>query len=410
MDAARTPIGNLSEARFSEPGTALHRLLMEAAYLPRCSDNKTASMVRPREYAIRWPYMQVNRPGMVSWLIFDLDHANPLIWEEVGLPAPNLVVINRNNQHSHVFYAIAPVCTTENARSAPINYMKAVYAAMAAKLNADPAYSGPVAKTPGHPWWLTQEIHNHQYDLGKLADYVELEVKPRWCKEPDIDSVSHSRHCMLFEQLRFFAYSIVNREREQGSYRSFMRKVEEYAFSKNNFRQHGFSMNLTVAQVKSTIKSVARWTWDFYTGSADCNRGVMHLDKSLPLEERQRLAAQRTHQARQNSTQAKIRVACTELARKGKERTQSAIAAAAGLSRQTVAKYQKTITDLIENQQAKKTAKQGVLGKTNDVKYAVYQISALGVFRDAVLEKVVKPVIPGPVQEELLACLEPPDD
>jgi hypothetical protein len=50
------------------------------------------------------------------------------------------------------------------------------------------------------------------------------------------------------------------------------------------------------------------------------------------------------------------------------------------------------------------------LGKINDVKYAVYQISALGGFRDAVLEKVATSVNPAPVQVELLACLEPPDD
>ena len=59
--------------RFFQGGTALNRVLLEAPYLPRCSDDKTATRIRPREYAIRYPYMQVNRPGMVSWLIFDLE-------------------------------------------------------------------------------------------------------------------------------------------------------------------------------------------------------------------------------------------------------------------------------------------------------------------------------------------------
>lgn len=40
----------------------MSRILEEASYLARCSDNKTAMRVRPREYAIRYPYMQVNRP------------------------------------------------------------------------------------------------------------------------------------------------------------------------------------------------------------------------------------------------------------------------------------------------------------------------------------------------------------
>ncbi|WP_205417968.1 replication initiation protein, partial [Pseudomonas savastanoi] len=75
---------HMPPARFFEDGTALNRLLLEAPYLARCSDDKTATRVRPREYALRYPYMQVNRPGMVSWLVFDLDHANALAWDDAG--------------------------------------------------------------------------------------------------------------------------------------------------------------------------------------------------------------------------------------------------------------------------------------------------------------------------------------
>ncbi|EHK2041946.1 replication initiation protein, partial [Salmonella enterica] len=142
--------------------SSAQRLLNEAPYLPRCSDNKTAAIVRPVRYAIRYPYMQVNRSGMVSWLIFDLDHSNANIWDDRGLPAPNFIVRNRKNGHAHLYYAIIPVCTSENARSKPLQYMKAIYQAMAIKLDADTAYSGPVAKTPFHPWWDTTEVHDKE--------------------------------------------------------------------------------------------------------------------------------------------------------------------------------------------------------------------------------------------------------
>ena len=162
------------EGRFFQSGTALNRVLTEAPYLPRCSDDKTATRVRPREYAIRYPYMQVNRPGFVSWLIFDLDHSKAMIWEDVGLPAPNLIVRNRQSGHSHLYYAISPVCTTEVARSKPIAYMKAIYEAFAARLDADTDFhSGPVAKTPGHPWWLTHELHAHVYELADLGKFKQ---------------------------------------------------------------------------------------------------------------------------------------------------------------------------------------------------------------------------------------------
>jgi len=362
--------------RFFQGGTALNRVLLEAPYLPRCSEDKTATRVRPREYAIRYPYMQVNRPGMVSWLIFDLDHANALIWEDAGLPAPNLIVRNRQSGHSHLYYAIAPVCTSENARSQPIAYMKAIYEAFAARLDADTDFhSGPVAKTPGHPWWLTQEMHNHVYELSELADYVELAVSSPWGKGPQLDEVSHSRHCILFEQLRYYAYSIANRERERGSFNTFTRLLEAYAHNRNSFQKLGFTEDLPVSSLKATVKSVARWTWDRYRGDSRCHRGVMQLTKDLPLAERQRLAAVRTNEVRQKATESKIRAACRHLQQKGEVLTQVAIANIARLSRQTVAAYKYVLNEVLSP--AVVSVLRKVVALKSDVNYGVHQVSAV---------------------------------
>lgn len=360
----------------SEPDNSFSRLLSEAPYLSRCSGNKTAAKVRPREYAIRYPYMQVNRQNMVSWLIFDLDHSNSIIWEDEGLPPPNFIVRNRESGHSHLYYAIVPVCTSENARSKPIQYMKAIYEAMASRLNADPSYSGPVAKTPHHPWWSTWNVHNFEYDLGELSSYLDLPVKPYWHKEPNLDGCSHSRHCLLFEELRFYAYSIVNSEREQGTFQSFNRLLEAYANKKNDYIKRGFSMNLTVAQVKATVKSVARWTWDRYTGSGRCHRGVMGLDKTLPLKERQRLAAKRTHQTRQEATEAKIRKACRVLVSKGEKLSQVLVAAATGLTRQTIAKYKNVLKEIAIKPTSNIIPLEAFPYDCLDVNYGLHQISA----------------------------------
>lgn len=363
------------QQRFFQADTALNRVFNEAPYLSRCSDNKTAAKIRPREYAIRFPYMQVNRPGMVSWLVFDLDHTNSLIWDDEGLPAPNIVVRNRDSGKAHLYYAIPPVCTSENARSKPIAYMKAVYEAMVARLGADASYSGPVAKTPGHPWWDTWEIHNAVYDLGELADYVDLALKPLWSTGPNFENLPHSRHCILFEDLRFYAYSIVNREREQGSFQNFIRLLEAYAFNHNNFKNRGFDMNLSISQVKATVKSVSRWTWDRYTGSSRCNRGVMRLDPDMPLQEKQQLSARRTHETRQKATESRIRAAVHQLLEKGSRLTQTAIAATARLSRQTVAKYSRIIAE-IQNQPTNVVPMAAANGRKEDVKYGAYQIPA----------------------------------
>ena len=370
--ASTTQTGNGKQTdRFFQHGTALNRVLTEAPYLPRCSDDKTATRVRPREYAIRYPYMQINRPGFVSWLIFDLDHANAMIWDDAGLPAPNLIVRNRATGNSHLYYAIPPVCTTENARPKPIAYMKAVYAAFAARLDADTDFhSGPVAKTPGHPWWLTQELHHQIYELGALGDYVDLVVTSSWGKGPQLDEVSHSRHCTLFEHLRYYAYSIVKRERESGSFATFTRKLEAYAHNRNSFHKLGFMENLAQSSLKATVKSVARWTWDRYTGSGRCHRGVMQLDRDMPLAERQRLAAARTHDMRHKSTESRIRAARAYLQQKGVALTQAAVGRIAGISRQTIATYKYVLDDVLKPVLRLATA------KAQDVKYGVYQVTA----------------------------------
>ena len=361
--------------RYFEANTALNRVLLEAPFLPRCSSDKTATRVRPREYAIRYPYMQVNRPGMVSWLIFDLDHAKAMIWEDAGLPAPNLIVRNRTTGHSHLFYAIPPVCTTEKARSKPIEFMKAIYAAFAVRLEADTDFhGGPVAKTPGHSWWLTWELHNHVYELSQLADYVDLAAPSPWGHGPRLDEVSHSRHCILFEQLRYYAYSIVATERERGSFEGFTRMLESYAHSKNSFQKLGFAENLALSSLRATVKSVARWTWDRYRGAGLCHRGVMQLNKDIPLDKRQRLAAARTHDGRQKATASKVHAACRQLQEQGSKLTQAAIGALAGLTRQTVAAYKHVLDEVLKP--AAVTVLSNASTAIATVKYAVHQVSA----------------------------------
>ena len=380
MDITKQAIAEHVSRRYFEPSTALARVLDEAPYLPRCSDDKTAARVRPRDIAVRYPYMQINRPGFVSWLIFDLDHNNPMIWQDAGLPAPNLIVSNRDTGGAHLFYAIPPVCTSENARSKPIAYMKAVYEAFAARLNADMDFhSGPVAKTPGHPWWRTWELHPEVYELGKLADYVDLAVSSPWGRGPRLDDVSHSRHCIMFEQLRYYAYSIENREREKGSFEVFSRLLEAYAYNKNNFATQGFSSDLAISSIRATVKSVARWTWDKYHGGGSCHRGVMKLNPRLPLQERQRLAAERTHDVRHKATESKVRAAARLIQQKGQEVTLVGIARIAGLARQTVAAYKHVLAEaeaILQSTVVIPLAR--AAGYRVDVNYAVHQVSASG--------------------------------
>jgi hypothetical protein len=201
-----------------------------------------------------------------------------------------------------------------------------------------------------------------------------LAVSSPWGKGPQLDEVSHSRHCILFEHLRHYAYSIVNRERERGSFSTFTRLLEAYANNRNSFQKLGFTENLALSSLRATVKSVARWTWDRYAGCGRCHRGVMQLDKELPLVERQRLAATRTHEVRHKGTETKVRAACRYLQGKGEALTQAAVARAAGLTRQTVATYRHVLDEVLKPVTVSLIG--SALGKSTDVKYGAHQVTA----------------------------------
>lgn len=184
------------------------------AYKPWCGDDKSAQLVRPINLALQKAYIAPNPPAMVHWLIFDLDHDNCFIWSDKGLPEPNIIVQNPENGHCHLYYAISPVCVSENARISPIRYMEAVARGMTLALEADESYTGRIAKNPLWPFWKTSEIHSYEYSLDELASEVTPVAKTYTYDESDVPD---SRNCALFHRLRHWAYMQVNAYRESSN-------------------------------------------------------------------------------------------------------------------------------------------------------------------------------------------------
>ena len=111
----------------------------------------------------------------------------------------------------------------------------------------------------------------------------------------------------------------------------------------------------------------------------------MQLNKDLPLAERQRLAAVRTNEVRQKTTESKVRAACRHLQKKGEVLTQAAIANLASLSRQTVAAYKYVLNEVL-SPAARSVLRKPVTAKVG-VNYDVHQVS---VVTSEPLELVVK--------------------
>lgn len=337
----------------SELSGALLRLVEHAPYKPFCSNNKTASSVLPFSIARTKEYIQINQPTQVYWLIFDLDHSNPFIWDDVGLPPPNIVTVCRETQRSHISYAIHPVCVSENGSQKAVAYMKAVRKAYSKALKADPDYCSPVTKNPLHPRWHVFSPTNHVYWLDELADYNAVDLsyaETRFNKSEKLNGLEDpsGRNCTLFLQLRTWAYQEVNDARESGSFDAWFDRVLNKAELLNSSIGRSFKNGpLRFSEIKATAKSVSRWTWSKYTGSS-VNRGVMGMSGTdIPLGSRQRLAARRTHQVRKNSTSERILKATKVLLAANACITRTELAKACKLTRQTVSKYWELVEETI---------------------------------------------------------------
>ncbi len=378
----------LEEAGYSNHKSNLYRVLAQAPYLARCSDNKTSCYIKPREHALKQPYVQVNQKSMVSWLVFDIDDKSgdkakrifpQFYWEAAGLPEPNMVVSNRDSCGCHLFYAISPVCTSDKARVAPQNYLKAIFRAMGNKIGNDPAFTPfglRVVKTPGHPMWKTWDIHNHTYNLDELAEYLELENIVPFQTSRQVEYTNEdSRHCLLFDEVRWHAYSIVREFKSNSTIDNFEKALLSFAEEKNTFRQRGFSGDLSASQVRATVKSVCTWTWNKYTGSGRI-RGVMKLSnqKHLSQREKQQKSARRTAYVRRNKTYAKLKKIVRSLKKKGVKLTCVLISKISGLSRQTVSKYKGILE---ESNLGKDSNHEGSNMKPHNVNFGTHQITKL---------------------------------
>jgi len=345
-------------------GTAFDRFYEALAFKPWCGDDKSAMLVRPKNLAVKKAYIAPNPPSHVHWLVFDLDHTDYFVWHEASLPEPNIAVQNPSNGYTHLYYAISPVCITDNARKGPIRYMEAVARGMTKALGADPSYTGRIAKNPMSPAWRVTEFHTHQYDLDELANEVEPISKPFISSYEE--DMPEGRNCALFHELRHWAYTEVAQFRNQSSENKWHDAVLNQALSLVRIEA-----DFTYNEVKNTAKSVAKWTWAHYTGNG-INRGVMDLQNSdLPLKARQRLASRRTHLIRSSASEERVKKAIETLTKDKCLPSKAAVAALAGISRQQVTRryaHLFVLTNTIK--------KRGGSNLNHFVTYGVHQITA----------------------------------
>ncbi len=223
----------------------------------------------PKDKALSFPLIQMDHNRLHQWLTFDLDYAGAAFaWEQVNLPPPSLVSVNRKNGHAHISYALTtPVTDGPNARRHPLDYYHAIKRAFAKKLNADPNYAGFIAKNPLSTRWHTFLPTGNliSYELGELAEWVDLQkTSRRNAPLTSQENDNFSRNVSLFDTTRFWAYKSVCLYRD---YDSWFDAVHQAASQNNSFLEH--PTPLPDNEVKHIARSVAKWVWSnqrFFSG------------------------------------------------------------------------------------------------------------------------------------------------
>ena len=233
---------------------------------PYCTDDLAKGLrIRSLSTALKFPYIQCNPPNLRFWLPFDLDKPGGMTcWEDADLPPPNVGIGNPANGHAHLLWGVsAPVATSEAARLAPMRYLAAIEGAMLAAMlpyGADPGFSGLIVKNPVHEQWRTHWGPRHLYDLGELAEYVDLKkFKPKRALQKQLERTGIRRNVTIFNELGpegKWAYNAVRRYRgspfAEWENAVLMRALELNAV---------FTPPMLLNEVRAITRSVAKWVW-----------------------------------------------------------------------------------------------------------------------------------------------------
>ena len=195
---------------------------------PYCTDEKGTCYPRHKKNAIQRAYIQPNHPQFIKWLCFDIDDPNALFaYHDNHLPRPQFTARNPSNGHAHYCYRLTlPVPMWGNAHSKPIEYLQAIYRALALAMGADLSYGGNLIKNPFsslHEIYITGA--KPSYTLEELAQSLDL-TKPA---ELTADNDDHfGRNCATFHHTRHKAYPIADQLNEKELLRQVLAIAQEF--------------------------------------------------------------------------------------------------------------------------------------------------------------------------------------
>lgn len=242
---------------------------------PYCTDwLESGLQIRNATTATRKKYIQVNPPWLRSFLVFDIDRPQAAVaWQDANLPEPFWTSQNPENGHAHLCFALdAPVLLGHHDRQHPMRYLSAVEAALSAKLDADPNYSGLITKNPLNSHWRTfwNKSDSGIYNLNYLEEFLDLKKFVNRKAKPELTGIG--RNVDTFDHLRHQAYRMVagwKREGGQGVYVRWLNHLYDLA---TQYTHNEHPSPLDFKEAHHIAKSVASWTWNKFDVSASNER------------------------------------------------------------------------------------------------------------------------------------------
>ena len=129
---------------------------------------------------------------------------------------------------------------------------------MTRALGADQAYTHFLTKTPGHARWRTIWGREQPYSLPELARALPEDLPlPKRIKTAE--AVGLGRNVTLFDGLRAWAY------RSRRLYSRFEAFSEACLYQAQGLNV--FAAPLPVSELRSTARSVAKWTWERFSAA-----------------------------------------------------------------------------------------------------------------------------------------------
>jgi hypothetical protein len=301
------------------------------SHLPRkiycANDLEFGLKIRSSQQALTKRYVQFNGPGMVWIIAQDIDRqVDRDYFSKRKAPIPNRVVKNPNNNHAHAMYFLAAgVCKTDAARLKPLRYLAVVEGALCLKLEADQNYSGLITKNPIHHEWETWNLHETLFSLGDLARHLDLKAAANASRSSAKEARGFGRNVSLFDDLRYWSYRAIRDHWAPGGLDAWLLVVRDRADRIN--RQ--FPQPLPESEVRSTAKSVGKWTWRNIT-PAGLQELIQRTHTSEVQAERGRKA---TNQAAAGIASSAVRTPETQAERGRKATNQAAAGIASGEAR-----------------------------------------------------------------------------